>query len=145
MLNEQLSIALSDVVISIIGFLCTMLIVYVQRATVTLRQRAKNLEDKTQAELIDRALDRIDKLAERTVGKIEQETAAELRRLVKEGKVSRENLKAQADVAYTEIMNQLSADTVELVSRQINDISQYVHNAIEDEVLKLKLTKGIGD
>ena len=77
-------------------------------------------------------------VAETTVGKIEQVKARDIREMVKDGSVDRQELCKLADGAYQEIINTLKPDIMETLQMVLSDPSSYIRNEIENKVLEVK-------
>ena len=77
-------------------------------------------------------------VAETTVGKIEQVKARDIREMVKDGSVDRQELCKLADGAYQEIINTLKPDIIETLQLVLSDPSSYIRNEIENKVLEVK-------
>ena len=77
-------------------------------------------------------------VAETTVGKIEQVKARDIREMVKDGSVDRQELCKLADGAYQEIINTLKPEIIETLQLVLSDPSSYIRNEIENKVLEVK-------
>jgi enoyl-CoA hydratase/carnithine racemase len=137
-ISPVLMSTLTTIIIAAIGLLGAYALSLIKQATEKIKAETNKINDETQRKLVQDALDRVSNLAQKTVQKIEQTSAAAVREAVKDGKVNREELLALGKTAFDEVYGQLSADTVELISTQVVDIQAYVEAVIEAEVLKLK-------
>lgn len=96
------------------------------------------LKQKTKSEELTNALNQVNKLAETTVKSIEQTVAKEIREAVKDGKVTKDELKKLSNKAFEEIIKSLSPEYLSVLENGMGNIDIYVTNLIEQKVLELK-------
>lgn len=96
------------------------------------------LKQKTKSEELTNALNQVNKLAETTVKSIEQTAAKEIREAVKDGKVTKDELKKLSNKAFEEIIKSLSPEYLNVLENGMGNIDIYVTNLIEQKVLELK-------
>lgn len=96
------------------------------------------LKQKTKSEELTNALNQVNKLAETTVKSIEQTAAKEIREAVKDGKVTKDELKKLSNKAFEEIIKSLSPEYLSVLENGMGNIDMYVTNLIEQKVLELK-------
>ena len=136
----------------LMSFLATILTLAlslgVAYATAYVQKASKALQDKTESELLDNTIDRVERLALKAVSALEQEAGNMIRLAVKEGRITkeagREELKALAPEAYSRIVKELGSKGLLLLAEQKVDIEVLVHDSIEEALLKLKNPLSVG-
>jgi BMFP domain-containing protein YqiC len=123
--------ALLPVLSAYIIFLCTKLQGY-------LKLRAEKITNETQRKLVDSAIDRVNELAQKTVGQIEQTVAKDMRQAVSDGKIDKTELEALGNQAVKDIMSQLSMDAKTALNSEFTDVEKYVKDTMESTLLNLK-------
>ena len=88
--------------------------------------------------LFDNAAVVITKMAESTVGKLEQVFGQDLRERIKAGEAGKAELLILADEAYKEIVATVKPEIISCLKESIDDVELYIRNIIETELLKLK-------
>lgn len=96
------------------------------------------LKEKIKSNRLNEAFNQIEKLAEVTVKSIEQTTAKELRQAVKDGKVSKEELKNLSTKAFAQIVQKLQPEYLRFLEENTVNIESYISDVIEKKVLELK-------
>lgn len=138
-----MSIMIQDFIMNILMYailpLMSAFIIYLcAKATTFLKTQTKKINDETQRELINKAIDRVNDLAVKTVANIEQTTAKELREAVKDGKVDKEELIKLSQQATSEIYSQLTKDSKDALQSELNDVEEYIRKTVEKTLLDLK-------
>lgn len=101
------------------------------------------LKEKIKSNRLNEAFNQIEKLAEVTVKSIEQTTAKELRQAVKDGKVSKEELKNLSTKAFAQIVQKLQPEYLRFLEENTVNIESYISDVIEKKVLELKKGGGV--
>lgn len=127
---------LVTIVIALLGLAGAYITVYISKLT-------KNLQEKTKAEVLNNALERLENLAVTTVTAIEQTLAEELREAVKDGKVDRSELEQLGTVAFQRVKTELGDSTIEALEGTFGDINTLIRDKIEEAVWNLKQEKEI--
>ena len=139
---EQIQPAVMDLVVSVatalVGLASACAIYYIRQATAKVQAETARIQDQAQAELIRHATQRLEDVAEKTVAKIEQTVAGELRQAVKDGKVDRAQLLALGKKAYDEVLATVEPEVVQVLQENLGDLKSYLESTIEAQVKKLK-------
>ncbi len=130
---------LTSVVLALIALGGAYATYYIKKATEKIRLEMTKIEDERQKTLLDRALKRMEEVAEKTVNKIEQTTAKNIRKAVKDGKVDRKELEDLAVDAYEEILKTLEPDYRKVIEESLGDARTYILNTIEEKVRDVKV------
>lgn len=103
-------------------------------------EKAKAEKENNEAKLkaLNIAETAINQVVAATVGKIEQTTAADLRKAVKAGLVDREELKILSKDAYYEILDILQKSVLDQIAIGVQDYEKYILNKIENQVMVVK-------
>lgn len=88
--------------------------------------------------LIQEAIWRLDDVATKTVKKLEQTTAKEMRQAVKDGVKSKEELIGLSNVAFQEIVNTMKPEYLDALKATMGDMDTYIRSTIEAKVLEIK-------
>ncbi|SKC68446.1 hypothetical protein SAMN02194393_03460 [Maledivibacter halophilus] len=116
---------------------------YIQRATKKVKIETQRIEEEKQRDILWTALDRLEDVAFKTVNKIEEVSAKNLRQLVKGGKIDKEKLEDLAVVAYNEIIDILEPEYLDALESTLGDAETYILNTIEEKVKKVKDLKEV--
>jgi hypothetical protein len=135
--TEATRLAVS-VLVALMGLVCSYIILYLHQAAQKVREQIKSIKGIRDAESLDVAISRLEDAVQKTVLKIEQTVAGELRQKVKKGDASKEELAALGKQAFNEVVNILSEDAKKLLWQGMGDLNQYIENAIEAEVRRIK-------
>lgn len=119
------------VILAVISLAGVYLTVYVNKAI-------KNLQERTKADILYNTLSGLDDLVKTTVTSIEQTLAEELRKAVKDGKVSREELIQLGDVALKRVLDKLGESSLEVLNGTFDDVQGLIKDKIEEAVWNLK-------
>lgn len=88
--------------------------------------------------LINDAILRLDDVAAKTVKKIEQTAAREMRQAVKDGVKSKDELVALSKTAFNEVVRTMEPDYINALKASLGDVDAYIRNTIEAKVLEIK-------
>lgn len=130
-MDEMLMNVLINILLSFLTLGGAYIIYFVNKLIIYLKQ-------KTKSEELTNALNQVNKLAETTVKSIEQTAAKEIREAVKDGKVTKDELKKLSNKAFEEIIKSLSPEYLNVLENGMGNIDIYVTNLIEQKVLELK-------
>lgn len=142
---EQVSAQMNDVVVNVVAGLVALgasaATYYLKRGADKLKAETDRIQDQTQAQVMWRAIDRLEDTAEKVVAKTEQTVAEELRQAIKDGKADRSELVALGKKACEEILQTLEPDVVQVLQENLGDLQAYVVSTVETEVKRLKDAK----
>lgn len=140
-MNELMPV-ISDAAVTVMVALFSLLAAYAVRGvntfTAKLRIESAKLEDDQFRGFAEEALARVDDLAAKTVTQIEQTTAKTLREAVKAGTADPEKLRSLGQQAVWEIIDSLSNDYQDAITKTVGDVEDYVTKAVETKVYELK-------
>ena len=129
---------LVNLLVGVLSVLAALAICGVQKGIVYLKQQTAQLKDDGLRATLDSAFEDVGRLAEVTVGSIEQTTAGVLRDAVKLGNANREDLVALSKKAFDEIKAAVTPEAQEIITRQLGSFDDYLEKLIEDTVRKIK-------
>lgn len=98
----------------------------------------EKIENEKAEAVFKAAVDKVDILAEKTVAALEQTTAAEIRRRIKEGNATKEDLTEACEGACFNIYSELKPEYAKVIKDSYSDISEYIQKVIEEKLLRLK-------
>lgn len=130
-----------DLITAVVTLLLAFLINAVRRIAAKAKLESQKIKNEEQRNLVDEAIVRLEDVATKTVTKLEQTTAKDLRELVKVGKVDKAQLRALSQKALDEILESLNPDYLDLIEDTFGDAKAYILNTIEAKVFELKNTK----
>lgn len=128
----------ADLLIALLGLLCAYAVAYMHKGAARLAAETESIKNSTAASSLSSAINQVDDLAERTVGKFEQIVARELRKSVKDGKINREELLSIGKQAVDEVMSMIGPEISAILFQHLGDVRTFVENTIEKKVLDLK-------
>lgn len=137
-MHEIVTGFLVDLAFALIGLLAAYGIKLITKTKQKVEAETLKIIDERQRQLLNNALNSLQDIAIKTVTKIEQTTAKELRQAVKEGKASKDSLKALAVKAYDEIYLTLKPDYRKLIADELGGIAKYIEDTIEEKVFQIK-------
>lgn len=111
---------------------------YMKKLSEKTKAETSKLENETQKELVDKAIDRVDKLVNTNVIKAQETLVKEIKNAAKDGNVDKRDLKDVAQVVKKEVLVQLSDELKQLVSVEIQDLDKYIEAQIEVSLATLK-------
>jgi len=143
---ENLQQIFTQFTVDLITAGATLLLAYtinaVRRASMKAKLESEKIENEEQRQLVNEAIIRLEDVTTKTVTKLEQTTAKELRELVKDGKIEKSELQALSQKALDEIISSLKPDYMKLIEDTFGDARSYILNTIESKVFELKNTQG---
>jgi len=128
----------ADLFLALIGLGCAYLATYLRKAAVRLAAETEKIQNENHAALVKDAISRLDSIAERTVLKMEQTVAGDLRQAVKAGNVDRENLLKIGRRAVEEVKETAGPELMAVLEETMGDAQAFVVATIEAKVLELK-------
>ena len=138
-LGTQVNEAVVNVAAGVVALGAAYATYYLKEAAGKLRAETGRIQDQVKAQLIWHALDRLEDTAEKTVLKIEQTVAGELRQALKDGKkIDRSELLALGQTAYREILQTMEPDVVRVLKENLGDLQAYVMSTVETQVKRIK-------
>ncbi|GAC41275.1 hypothetical protein [Paenibacillus popilliae] len=144
-MQEMAQDILSSLVMAALTLLSSYTLYYIRKATAKVSAEAAKISNDDQRALAQAAITRLDDVATKTVKTIEQTTAKELRRAVKNGQAAQEELAALAKQAYDEIVRTMEPDYLDALKSTLGDLDKYIKTTIEAKVLELKQNAAIAE
>ncbi len=121
--------------ITLVGAYATL---YIKKSSEKLKAETEKIQEEKQRNIVNTALEYMERTAEKTVNKIEQVTAKQIRKAVKEGTVDRKALEALAQEAFNEIKETLGPEYIQVLQESLGNAEKYILNTIEEKVAELK-------
>ncbi|MDU7473607.1 MAG: guanylate kinase [Paenibacillus macerans] len=137
-MQEMAQDILLNLALAALTLLSSYALYYLRKAKAKVSAEAAKIANDDQRALAQAAIMRLDDVATKTVKTIEQTTAKELRRAVKNGQASKEDLAALARQAYGEIVRTMEPDYLDALKTTLGDLDKYIKTTIEAKVLELK-------
>jgi hypothetical protein len=135
-LTESLQQVLVTILLGVLSIGAGYLVAWLRRAE-------RHLKDQTDVEIAERMLSRAADVVVTVVWKLEGTVAKELRKAVKEGKASADELRAVGDRAVEEVLELLGLEARLLLDDTVDDLDGYIRSLIEAQLERMK--KGAGD
>ncbi|SFH21578.1 hypothetical protein SAMN05660649_04283 [Desulfotomaculum arcticum] len=124
--------------LAVLTLLASIAIYGIKKMTDKLVAETNKIDSEEERGLIHDAIFRLDDVAEKTVKKIEQTVAKEMRQAVKDGVKSKEDLIELSKVAFNEIKKTMEPEYVNALKATLGDVDAYIRNTIEAKVLEIK-------
>lgn len=137
-MNQAIKDGITQVGVAMISLLAAFLMYGIQRGAQKLKSETSKINDEKERQLANAAIDKLNDVTVKTVNKIEQTTAKDLRVAVKNGTAKKEDLMVLADQAYHEILVQMGPEWMDVIYKELGDAEQYILNSVETQVLQLK-------
>lgn len=131
---------LTNVVLAIISLVGGYAIYYINLAAAKVKEQTGQIEDDRARKLLDNALDDVVNLATVSVNAMEQTTARELRRAIKDGTADHEELCALGKLVFDEVKLAIAPAAQEVITKNLGSFDDYLSAVIEDAVLKVKMS-----
>lgn len=144
-MQEMAQDILFNLTLAALTLLSSYALYYIRKATAKVAAEATKIANDDQRALAQAAIARLDDVATKTIKTIEQTTAKELRRSVKNGQASKEDLSALAKQAYGEIVRTMEPDYLDALKTTLGDLDKYIKTTIEAKVLELKQNAAIAE
>ncbi len=139
LINSAITI-ISAMLVGTLTYACRLL----SSKIATQKQKALSEKNEALASTFNAVENILNSVTSTVVGKIEQTTAGDLRKMVKEGTANREELTILAKDAYYEILDMLKPSVLEQLQTVSDDWEQYIKDKIEDAVRKIKIESTAG-
>ncbi len=137
-ITSAASTALANIVLAVIALVGAYLVYYIRLAGTRVKAQMRQIEDETARDLLENALDDVERLATKAVGYTEQTVAKALREAVKAGTGDREKLLALGRDAFNEVKREIGPETQEIIVKHLGSFDHYLEQCIENAVLKIK-------
>lgn len=131
---------LTDVVIAILGLVGAYVLYYINLSAAKVKEQTGQIEDNRARKVLENALDDVVNLATVSVNAMEQTSARELRRAIKEGIADREELCALGRLVFDEVKLAIAPAAQEVITKNLGSFDDYLSAVIEDAVLKVKMS-----
>ncbi|WP_300855410.1 hypothetical protein [uncultured Clostridium sp.] len=138
MIQESLTVLLITIVCGAISVATACVSSYAKKLTEKAKAETAKIENEAQRSLIDKAINRVDELITVNVVKMEQTLVKEIKEKASDGKVDKKELQAIAETVKSDVLNQLSKESKELISLELNDVNGYIAAQIELTLASLK-------
>lgn len=138
MIQESLTVLLITIVCGAISVATAYVSNYAKKLTEKAKAEIAKIENEAQKTLINKAINRVDELITVNVVKMEQTLVKEIKEKASDGKVDKDELKEVAKIVENDVLNQLSKESKELISLEIDDINGYIAAQIELTLASLK-------
>jgi len=129
---------LFNLALAIVTLLASYAIFGIRKLTDKLVAETNKINSEEERGLIQEAIWRLDDVAAKTVKKIEQTVAKEMRQAVKDGAKSKEELIGLSKMAFKEIVNTLEPEYLNALKATLGDADAYIRNTVEAKVLEIK-------
>lgn len=116
---------------------------YIRLAAEKARVQTARLRDESARAVLDAALDDVQRLAELSVGAMEQTTAKALREQVKNGAADREALLELGAQVFQEVKAEIAPEAQAAITRNLGNFDRYLSASIENAVRKVKQADAI--
>lgn len=137
MLTGQIPTALC-ILIYIIIALMPFLSIYYKKIIQKTKAQIAQIDNDVQRDLINNAIDRIDKLVTTNVIRMQHTVVKGLKESTKDGKVDKDELRQVAVMVEKTVLSQASEEVKELAALQIKDLSDYIQAQIEVALATIK-------
>lgn len=136
--QEQLIALLQTTILGILNIGAGYLVYYIKQ--IADKAKIKNQENKNEKQkiLIDNAIDRLDLLITKSVIATNETLGKAIKDGLADGKTNREELLALKDIVIEDVKAQLSQDSKDLISSEIEDLNTYISNSIEVALKSIK-------
>ncbi|EPY2286750.1 hypothetical protein ACXAT6_004037 [Clostridium sporogenes] len=111
---------------------------YMKKLTEKAKVETLKLENETQKELVNNAIDRTNQLVKTNVIRAQETLVKEIKDKAKDGIVDKRDLKDVAVTVKQDILLQLSEELKQLVTTEIQDLEKYIESQIEVSLATLK-------
>lgn len=136
--QEQLIALLQTTILGILNIGAGYLVYYVKQMADKAKIKNQENENEKQKILIDNAIDRLDLLITKSVIATNETLGKAIKDGLADGKTNREELLALKDIVIEDVKAQLSQDSKDLISSEIEDLNAYISNSIEVALKSIK-------
>ncbi|GMQ61185.1 hypothetical protein [Vallitalea maricola] len=125
------------IVIGIISLIGAYAVKFITQLTAKAKEQTALIKNDNMTFLIREAMERINQVSKTVVTSIEQTTAKELREMVKDGEIEKEEIEKLGQKAFDEVVNVCNNEK-QYLSKWITNVDGYIQNVIEQKVFELK-------
>ena len=136
--QEQLIALLQTTILGILNIGAGYLVYYIKQIADKAKIKNQENENGKQKILIDNAIDRLDLLITKSVIATNETLGKAIKDGLADGKTNREELLALKDIVIEDVKAQLSQDSKDLISSEIEDLNAYISNSIEVALKSIK-------
>ena len=136
--QEQLIALLQTTILGILNIGAGYLVYYIKQMADKAKIKNQENQNEKQKILIDNAIDRLDLLITKSVIATNETLGKAIKDGLADGKTNREELLALKDIVIEEVKAQLSQDSKDLISSEIEDLNAYISNSIEVALKSIK-------
>lgn len=136
--QEQLIALLQTTILGILNIGAGYLVYYIKQIADKAKIKNQENENEKQKILIDNAIDRLDLLITKSVIATNETLGKAIKDGLADGKTNREELLALKDIVIEDVKAQLSQDSKDLISSEIEDLNAYISNSIEVALKSIK-------
>ena len=136
--QEQLIALLQTTILGILNIGAGYLVYYIKQVADKAKIKYQENQNEKQKILIDNAIDRLDLLITKSVIATNETLGKAIKEGLADGKTNREELLALKDIVIEDVKAQLSQDSKDLISSEIEDLNAYISNSIEVALKSIK-------
>lgn len=136
--QEQLIALLQTTILGILNIGAGYLVYYIKQVADKAKIKNQENQNEKQKILIDNAIDRLDLLITKSVIATNETLGKAIKDGLADGKTNREELLALKDIVIEDVKAQLSQDSKDLISSEIEDLNAYISNSIEVALKSIK-------
>ena len=136
--QEQLIALLQTTILGILNIGAGYLVYYIKQIADKAKIKNQENQNEKQKILIDNAIDRLDLLITKSVIATNETLGKAIKDGLADGKTNREELLALKDIVIEDVKAQLSQDSKDLISSEIEDLNAYISNSIEVALKSIK-------
>ena len=137
---------LKDTVIQLLGIIiggCLAVVsayagLLIARATQKIKLEIERLNDETQKEILNDALDRVDNLLQTNIIAMENTVKKDMLAAIEDGKVEKAELKTLANNVKNNVLKQLGDDSLAVLNDSLGDVNGYLEVKIEEILAQIK-------
>lgn len=136
--QEQLIALLQTTILGILNIGAGFVVYYIKQIADKAKIKNQENQNEKQKILIDNAIDRLDLLITKSVIATNETLGKAIKDGLADGKTNREELLALKDIVIEDVKAQLSQDSKDLISSEIEDLNAYISNSIEVALKSIK-------
>ena len=136
--QEQLIALLQTTILGILNIGAGFVVYYIKQMADKAKIKNQGNQNEKQKILIDNAIDRLDLLITKSVIATNETLGKAIKDGLADGKTNREELLALKDIVIEDVKAQLSQDSKDLISSEIEDLNAYISNSIEVALKSIK-------
>ncbi len=137
-ITDAAGAVLTDIALAVLTLLAAYAVYYIQMGTAKLKAQTARLEDEAGREVLENALDDVERLAILAVNSMEQTAAKAIRAEVKAGKTDREKLLALGREVFEEVKGETAPEAQQVIMENLGSFDRYLEQCIESAVLQVK-------